>query len=194
MSPLKTVYLVACLLIGITGSIHADPDLDKLKTSYDAALERATAPVRTAYEQQLLRLLDRYTRASNPDAAGEVRSELQRIGAKNIPAPTAGTASTIGAAATPAPTTLRTELEKLFVDKAWTTPSGTKFSFQAKGEGTRENGSDKSKITWRHISPKLVEVVNQAASADTWYFRFVSPAEGYYGGSKDKITLKLKPQ
>jgi hypothetical protein len=186
MSPSKLFCLLACLL---AGTVHADPELDRLKTSYDAALERAAAPVRTAYEQQLLKLLDRHTRAANLNATGEVRAELARIGARNVPAPTTN-AVLPGAT----PTTLRTELEKLFVEKAWKTPSGTKFTFHAKGEGLMEFGSNKGTIAWRHVSPKLVEVVNQGGAKDTWYFRFVSPTEGYYGGSKDKITLQLQPQ
>lgn len=191
MSPSKLFCLLACLL---AGSAHADPELDRLKTSYDAALERAAAPVRTAYEQQLLNLLDRHTRAANLDAAGEVRAELARIGAKNVPVPTTNTLPPGPKASPTPPTTLRTELEKLFVEKAWKTPSGTKFTFHAKGDGLMEFGSNKGTIAWRHVSPKLVEVVNQGGAKDTWYFRFVSPTEGYYGGSKDKITLQLQPQ
>jgi hypothetical protein len=177
----------------MAGSVRADPELDRLKASYDAALERAAAPVRSAYEQQLLKLLEHHTKTANPAGAGEVRAELARIGAKNVPAPVTGTVPP-GPTANSTPTTLRSELEKLFVEKAWKTPSGTTFTFHAKGEGAREIGSDKTKITWRHVSPKLVEVVNQGSGGDTWYFRFVTPAEGYYGGTKDKITLKLQPQ
>lgn len=181
MSPSGFVCLFACL---IAGTAHADPELDRLKTAYEATVERAVAPVRASYEQQLQKLFERHTKAANLDAALEVKAELERIGAKNVPGST-----------TSAPQgSLRSELEKLFVERAWKTPTGTKFTFHSRGEGTREFGSDQTKVTWRHVSPKLIEVVNQAGAGDTWFFRFVSSTEAYYGGSKDKITLKLQPQ
>jgi hypothetical protein len=74
---------VAVALTAVLGAsvpcVAQDPDLAKIKGSYDAASERALAPLKATYERELRKLLDQHTRSGNLAAANEVKAELDAL-------------------------------------------------------------------------------------------------------------------
>lgn len=55
------------------------PDLDRLKTSYTAAMEKATKPINQTYLTELAKIRDAYTRSANLEAANKVQVEIDLI-------------------------------------------------------------------------------------------------------------------
>jgi hypothetical protein len=177
MNALKSVCFLVCL---VTGLAHADPEMDRLKTAYESALERVDAPVRAAYVKELDKLLQHHAKTGNLDAALVVRKEIESLTGKPYQEAAPG-----GNQVSP-----QTELERLFVDKTWRTPTGTRFTFHPGGVGMKVIGkTEKANTSWRHRSPNLVEVT---AGKESWYFRFVSITEAYFGRNKDDINQKLQ--
>ncbi len=175
------LVLACCSLAG------ADAELDRLRVSYEGAVERAVAPLRETYKQELLKLMDRHTRAGNLDAALEVRRELQDLTGEAFEQPGDGS-SAIGERP-------GKEVETYFVDKTWRTPTGTNFTFNKDGKGARQFGNDLTAFRWKLRGKDTVEVTGPAKVGDketTWYFRFFSPDEAYYGNSREAAQTRLE--
>src|SRR5688572_23252178 len=77
-----TVILVTMLMLSVLPCMAQNADLAKLRSSYDAAAERALAPVKATYERELRKLLDQLTKSGNLAAANEVQKELDELTAK----------------------------------------------------------------------------------------------------------------
>jgi hypothetical protein len=159
--------------------IAADPEIAKLKESYDAAVERAVAPIKATYEKELRRVLERQTKAGNLAAANEANAELEALTGKS-----AGTVSN-AKAATPKVN------ERWFVKHTWSTPGGTQFSFLEGGAAYRQYGEDKTAHIWKIDEDGLVVATTTAPGSQVCYFRFVSANEAYFGLSKEKMDQKL---
>ncbi len=160
----------------------ADPDLDRLRASYEAALERAAAPVRRSYEAELRKLMDRQTKAAKLDAALATKAELEKLADKPGAAADGEAVHVTGAKA----------MEPLFIDKTWQTPAGSNFTFRKDGTCLRQFNTTQAVVKWRTHGPNAIEVIG-STPAETRYFRFVSPTEAYYG-EKDSITTPVRPQ
>ena len=184
---MKTLLSSLLLFVFCVNMAFADAELDRLKTSYEAAVERSVAPLRTTYEKELLKLMDHHTKAGNLTAALEVKNEIEQLTGKPYMDPSA-----------PKPTTTAITkpkiLEQYFVGKTWRTPSGTNYTFNEDGKGFRQFGNDKSDFKWKQRGKDIVEVVgpaSQGGSDTTWFFKFVSLEEAYYGKNKDTTDAKL---
>lgn len=74
---LSRLALIALIVPALSA---AEPDkLLKLRSSYDAALSRATAPLQRTYLQELEKLKDEYTRAAKLQEALAVDEEIKRL-------------------------------------------------------------------------------------------------------------------
>jgi hypothetical protein len=184
---MRTALLFIPLLVTSVGSLSnaADPEVARLKTSYQVALDRAVAPLKTSYEQELRKLIDRLTKAGNLPGALEAKTELEALTGK----PEAESGKTANAPASQKAT------ERFFVSKTWKTPTGTSITFDKDGTGFRQFGKDKTSLIWRQIEGGLIETtlqVTQGGSVRNMYFRFVSNSEGYFGDAQDSVTKKLE--
>ena len=188
---MHTIFPIALTTLLLSTTLFAADDLDQLKTAYEGAVARATAPLKATYEKELQKLLQRHTQAGRLDDAAKVMSELQSIGAATVPT----------GQPTPLPpgaqTTSPQATERYFINKVWKTPTGTKFSFEKAGKGKRVFGKDETALVWRATADGVIEATGESTkggSMRTWYFRFVSSSEAYYGDSKDNLGSKLEKQ
>lgn len=76
---MKTSFLIPVLILQASFVFAADPDLERLQTSYDAAKQRVLAPVQTTYQAELRKLMEQHTKAGKLEAALEVKNELERL-------------------------------------------------------------------------------------------------------------------
>lgn len=82
-SSISTTVFVAFIVIPWCSLLAADDtaELQKLKTSYTAASERALAPIKVTYMRELERLKEAYTKAGKLEAAIAVKVELESLSA-----------------------------------------------------------------------------------------------------------------
>jgi hypothetical protein len=163
----------------------ADPEVTKLKASYQIAVDRVVSPLKASYEQELRKLVERLTKAGNLQGALEAKTELEALTGK--PEAEAGKAAV-------APTSQKAS-DRFFVSKTWKTPTGTSFTFEKDGTGFRQFGKDKTSLIWRQIEGGLIETtlqVTQGGDVRNMYFRFLSNSEGYFGVAKDSVSKKLE--
>jgi hypothetical protein len=164
----------------------AESEVARLKQNYEAAVERAVAPIKATYEKELRKVLERETKAGNLAAANETNAELEKL---------------TGKAAQAAPADGKSQIEKpkerYFVKRTWATQGGTQFTFLEDGAGYRQFKDDKKPLTWKITEAGLVETTGEAQEigrSQTCYFRFESAGEAYFGMSpdavKDRLTLK----
>src|SRR5215208_5748415 len=146
--------------------IYADADLDRVKTTFDAEINRITATARRNYETELRKLLERQTKAANLNAALETRMELEKLTGKKE-----------GAAAAKHET-LAKEIETVAFEKTWQAPKGTKFTFRKSGTCVREFENKKTLLKWRPRGPDVIELSGDTP-ADNHFFRCGSPGEAY---------------
>jgi len=159
-------------------------DLERLKTSYGNAVAKAVDPLTATYEKELKSLMQRHATAGRLDDVAKVVAELKAIGIND---------------AVPTVTDLpaNSKSPKSGIEgTTWKTPTGTEFSFESDGKGTRSfGGADPTAIAWRKRAGGIVEVTGagtQGAQETTWFFRFVNESEAYYGNSKDGATTALE--
>ena len=183
---MKKLISLFSFLLG-AHSVFADAEMDRLKTSYEAAVERSVIPIRNTYEKELLKLMEKHTKAGNLTAALEVKAEIEKVTGKPVLDPSA-----------PKPTTTAITkpkiLEQYFIGKTWRSPTGTSFTFNENGTGDRQFGNDKTTFKWKQRGKDTVEAVGpgtQGGSERSWFFRFVSLEEAYYGNNKDTTDAKL---
>lgn len=177
-------------LILITGLLtlpsisSAQGELERLKTSYENAVSKAVEPLKATYAKELRKLLERHAQAGRLEDVAKVVTELKAIGITDAEATIAGQTSK--------------SRKGSFESTTWKTPTGTEFSFEPDGKGTRSfGGADATAITWRERSGGNVEVTGAGSKGEketTWDFRFVSETEAYYGNSKDDVTKPLQKQ
>ena len=86
--------------------------------------------------------------------------------------------------------------EQLFVNTAWKTGYGTNFEFQEDRRGIRSfSEADRTAFNWKCLPDGLVEVrgpYRKGGLEVTWYFRFVSNKEAYYGPHTNEVDRPLK--
>lgn len=181
MNPI--VILVAIIFfVAEVNSSAADPELERLKASYDTAVERAITPIKATYEKELRKLLERQTKAGNLAVANEINAELESLNGKAA-----------GSSPEDKPTSTKS-IERFFVNKTWMTTGGTSFTFQKVGAGYRQDKNVKTALIWRLTDNDIVEATAEVPSEGktrNTYFRFVSAIEAYYGDSSDVIKGKL---
>lgn len=78
MKPLPLLLSMLCLLIPASAAAE---DLERLRASYGAAVDRAVQPARESYERELSRLVDTRTRRSELEGALSARKVLQALSA-----------------------------------------------------------------------------------------------------------------
>ena len=77
MKPLLLSALVLSLSFVGSSAQEPAPELSKLKSSYEGAVQRATLPITETYVKELTKLKDSYTRAAKLQEALAVEKELQ---------------------------------------------------------------------------------------------------------------------
>ena len=173
--------LYAMVLLASISNLKADdPEIAKLKENYEAAVERAVAPLKSTYERELRRVLERQTKAGNLTAANEANAELEKLAGK-----TASPVTPDGKAQGEKPK------ERYFVKHTWSTPGGTQFTFLEGGAAYRQYGDIKSAHIWKIDDDGLVVATSTEPGSQVCYFRFVSANEAYFGLSKEKMDQKL---
>jgi hypothetical protein len=161
----------------------AQDDLERLKSSYENAVAKAVEPLKATYERELRSLMQRHAISGRLDDVAKVVAELKLIGI-------------VDAAPESNAETMSSSKQTGFEGTNWKTPTGTEFSFESGGKGTRSfGGADPTSLTWRKRAGGFVEVTgagSQGGQEITWFFRFVSDSEAYYGNSKDGMTMQLQ--
>jgi len=181
---MKLLLTLTALLIGAwTATASADPELDRLRAAYEAAVERATQPLRESYERELKRILDARTRSGNLEEALAAREELERL------ADEAGAADP--------QTTASSGRERFFVNTTWKTPTGTFFHFLPEGKGIRfrSEGRDQTEFTWQMDQRGIVEwtgEANRGGPVTSLFFRFAGRTRAHYGSERERISTELE--
>jgi hypothetical protein len=171
------ITVAVFVLASWTTHALADPEVDRLRTAYDAAVARAIAPLREAYERELRKLMDSQTRSGKLDAALAAKEELEKL-----------TMQAVGEerqSSTPAK-----DSEAFFVGKSWQNPTGTVFTFNQNGDCSREHSGTRSVGLWRRRG-SIVESTGKVPQ-DIRFFRFVSATEAYVGNTRDDVNTPLK--
>jgi hypothetical protein len=160
----STTVALAALLLTAGPLAHADLELDRLKE---------------AYARDLQKLYQRHSQAGRLTEAAKVLAELRAIGVTEVDMPS------------PPP-------EQFFVNTAWRTAYGTVFEFQPHQRGVRSyNNADLTAFSWKSLPDGLIEVTGPFRRGEpevTWYFRFESNTEAYYGPHKDEVIRLLQKQ
>jgi hypothetical protein len=85
--------------------------------------------------------------------------------------------------------------QQRFVNTAWKTGPGTTFEFQENERGIRTfSDEDRTAFNWKCLPDGLVEVRGPFRKGElevTWYFRFVSEKEAFYGPHTKEVTRTL---
>lgn len=76
---MKTIFIILVLCVHASAVFAADPDLERLQKSYDAAKNRVLTPVQTTYQAELQKLMEQHTKEGKLEAALEVKKELERL-------------------------------------------------------------------------------------------------------------------
>lgn len=84
---------------------------------------------------------------------------------------------------------------QLFVNTGWRSPAGTSFVFLPEGKGFSAHPSrGKLNFHWHIRAGGMIEVDSDADNAgrkNTWFFKFVSDTEAYYGAAAKDTPMKL---
>ncbi len=170
------------LVIMIIFSAHADDELNRLRVSHNAAVNRTIAPLRSVYEKDLQKLLQRYTQAGKLDAASEVVQELQLL-----------KSNMVASVSLPPP---KVYSDSCFVGQTWITPTGTRFTFDENLTGKQQYGNQKTTpFKWEKTGNGVeVKLVDEKGCERHWIFRFAGRTEAYYKGVDDVSEIKLKKQ
>jgi hypothetical protein len=183
---MKTSLLFIFVATSVSSlSRAADPEVAKLKASYQIAVDRVVSPLKVSYEQELRKLVERLTKAGNLQGALEAKTELEALTGRPQGEPEK-TANAPGS---------QKAIDRFFINKTWKTPTGTSFTFEKDGTGFRQFGKDKTSLIWRQIEGGLIEItlqVTQGGDVRNMYFRFLSNSEGYFGVAQDSVTKKLE--
>lgn len=182
---LVTICLATC-----PASRASDPELDRLKSAYNAASERALSPIKATYEKELQKLLQSHTKAGRLDAAAMVMSELKELGVVSTnPTPS----NTPGVAASSAS-------GRFFIGKSWYSNAGTDYHFNKDGTGTRLQKMDfpeKVTFTWRQLPDGMIEAMvrKQPNSKPTaTFFRFVDRKTAFMGDSVANVEAPMRSE
>ena len=174
----KLTMMILCVVL-VSYAMGGDNELERLRGSYNAAVVRATAPLKASYEKELQRLLQRYTQANKINEAAEVMAELQRM----------NTNSTISSAFSASKSD-----DPFFVGPTWYTPLGTKFTFKRNFTGIQQReGGRPVPLKWTKTNDCVeIDTVDYQDKPCKWSFRFVSVDEAYFRGPNDKTEVRLR--
>ena len=195
---------LSCLAapVWVTGAEPA-AEFDRLQGSYQAAVERETAPLRQTYLAELEKLRESYTRAGNLAGANTVQAEIvamnQQIAFAKTGkrAPTEPVAPGTVRAVTPVNPVAGAEMPELrwFVGKTWLTDASTKWNFEKDGTGDRVRGNQKVAIfKWRLLPSGTVEISERTAPdkpVTLVYLRFKNKTEAWFGSSETNLNARL---
>lgn len=153
-------------------------DVTLLQEKYNEAVAKAIEPINKVYVVELQKLLEKESKLGNFDEIAKITEELKRI--------------------TPVEPLkkVKNDLESLFVNKSWKTPTGTSFHFARNGQGFRQFGIDKTILVWK-IDGDIVEVqaqLNQAGAIKIWFFKFIDRKTAKYGDTTTTIIHDLIPE
>ncbi|OYW76116.1 MAG: hypothetical protein B7Z37_10205 [Verrucomicrobia bacterium 12-59-8] len=204
MRTMKTFVFLTLLTCGIVRPAAAADggvaDFDKLQMSYQGAVERETAPLRSKYLVELEKLRDAYSRAGNQAGANVVQAEITTMNQQIAFAKTgkrAPTEATAVAAANAGNAAAGAEMPELrwFVGKTWLTAAMTKWKFEKDGTGDHVRGGQKvATFTWRLLPSGAVELSVRTAPdkpATTMFLRFKNKLEARFGPSEASLTEPL---
>lgn len=165
---MKKLAVMGFMIALVSLALSGESELEHLRGSYNAAVIRATTPLKASYEKELQRLLQRYTQASKINEAAEVMAELQRMNTNVI--------STFF---------MKNNETDFFIGHTWCTPLRTRFTFKKNNLGSqlRENSNKDIPFKWIKTKDDVeVSSTDYLNKPCIWRFRFVSIDEVYFSG------------
>ncbi len=159
------IAALACL----SSAAHADPaELQRVNNLYERAVEKAIAPLKLTYEQELERLLETYLKNGRLEDAVAVRTALEK---------------SKGSAAQQTELPPAEKLKTLFVNKTWVTSTGiTKYTFLEGGKGNVQTKIGVEPFTWEIDADSTVQVTIKDRVLQ---FTFKSETEGSHSSKDD---------
>ncbi len=156
MTPSLRFLTAACWFTSLCQA--AEPvEVTQLRSQYELAVERATAPHRATYLKQLERLLEKFTKAGKLDEALATKAELDKMRAP--------------AAAPMDPAAERAEsVRKWMTGRVWTT-GFTDYAFKEDGSGVATWAKGTEAFAWELLPDATVSVTRPTMKL---IFRFES--------------------
>ena len=168
------------------------PEFDRLRSTYNAAIERATAPITQNYLAELEKQRDAYARAAKLEAANVVQAAINNIKQAAVSAKIAQKLPPTSLAAQEA---VAPPQVHWFAGKTWLTDAKTKWTFVRNGTGEKIRGKDKiATFTWRLLPSGKLEMIERAAPdkpASTTYLQFKGRSEAWFGETEDNLPNRL---
>jgi len=173
------------LPFALAASLHAEVpvELEKLNQSYAKALEKATAPLRQTYLDELRKLQASYTKAGNLDAAIEVRAVLADLEASSTSGGTDANRKTsppVQAAAVQRNTTPPDGPLPFVSPKRWIEKTETNtftYTFSSDGSGSQITGAGNlTPFTWEVVGTEVVATLKGLNTKR--HFVFERPRQG----------------
>ncbi|MEC5125815.1 hypothetical protein VSU19_03570 [Verrucomicrobiales bacterium BCK34] len=172
---MKTISFI--LIFIFTTHLYSQDDtrLERLRTSWLAARERALKPIDETYKSELERLLETYTKAGRLEMALKVKGELESLdgGTRDLRIPEA-------------PATSDDSLRHL-IGPTWSDGDRVAFKFNSDGTGIKERREVNStgSFQWVSIGDGIVEISFKASKLKQ-YFEATSSRQGYLYSSKER--------
>jgi len=162
------VSIIAALAY-LSSAAHADPaELQRVNNLYERAVEKAIAPLKLTYEQELQRLLETYLKNDRLEDAVAVKTALEK---------------SKGSAAQQTELPPAEKLKTLFVNKTWVTSTGiTKYTFLGGGKEEVQTKIGVEPFTWEIDADSTVQVTIKDRVLQ---FTFKSETEGSHSSKDD---------
>jgi hypothetical protein len=164
---------LACL----SSTAHADPaELQRVNNLYERSVEKAIAPLKLTYQQELQRLLETYLKNGRLEDAVAVKTVLEK---------------SKGSADQKTELPPAEKLKTLFVNKTWVTSTGiTKYTFLEDGKGSFQTKTsvDPDPFTWEIHADSTVQVTTKDRVLQ---FTFKSGTEGAHTSKDDPNEFRL---
>jgi hypothetical protein len=170
------------------------PELDKLRASHEADMERAIKPYRETYQRELEKVRDTYTRAANLAAANAVQEEIDDAKSAGHPRSKAAASSASGK---PPRLSGKAPKSEWYIGKTWAEvkgpgPSWT-FAKGGKGEVVHSKGGT-APLKWEVMPSGVLKVQHVESSGQgsvTIYISITSATEGICGIGTETLTRPM---
>jgi hypothetical protein len=171
------------------------PELDKLRASHAADIERAVKPYRETYVRELDKLRDNYTRTANLAAATAVQAEIDEAKSAGQPG---GKSSELPAAGKQPRLSGKSPKNEWYIGRTWVNSSGTAWTFAKGGKGEVHHTTGKKvPMTWDVLPSGVLKVRHEASASSnigSGYIYFASATEGLSGLEEDRLTKPMHPK
>lgn len=169
---MKKLLFSLFLPVASLGQEPVKSDVDVLTENYTRAVERATKTITNTYQEELKKLLKKYSEKGDIKNVEKITDILKQYEKPVV--------------------SINTKYIKLIEDHAWKTPYGSTFYFEKGGTGYKMTGSDRSTFMWKFIEDDIIEWTGRRISSDNIinnYIKINSDGTMKIGPSKDKIDV-----